>query len=273
MTTFRDAVGKFHGGEVIPEQSARNESQSNGIVEEAGGTVRGFARLFKDQIEDLAGVKLEAEDVILQWLIRWAAMNPSRFLVGKDGKTGIERRRGRKCKIPVVPFGEKVWYKKIREGKSQEDKMEIEWEEGLWLGHNRNSNEVLVGTKEGVVKAYALKRMEEDKRWDPELIKSMQGTPQQPDPTKASRSIPIRIKFDAADNVEPDESAPARKEGDPRRFRITQAILTKYGYTEDCEGCRFKRAGLTEARSHSETCRQRLIGAMNEDVKDRRVLE
>ena len=220
MTTFRDAVGKFHGGEVIPEQSANNESQPTGIVEEAGGTVRGFARLFKDQIEDLAGLKLEAEDAILQLLIRWAAMNPSRFLVGQDGKTGIERRRGRKCKIPVVPFGEKVWYKKIREGKSQEDKMEIEWEEGLWLGHNRNSNEVLVGTKEGVVKAYALKRMEEDKRWDPHLIKSMRGTPQQPDPTKASRSIPIRVKFDAADNVEPDESAPAIKEGNPRHFLL-----------------------------------------------------
>ena len=32
----RNAVAKFHGGEVIPEEPAKGESQSNGLVEEAG---------------------------------------------------------------------------------------------------------------------------------------------------------------------------------------------------------------------------------------------
>ena len=119
IVALRDAIANFHGGEVIPEGPAKGESQPNGRVEEAGTTVRGFTRVFKAQIEEMAKIKLEPEDVILQWMIRWAAMNASRFLVGKDGKTGYERRRGRKCKLHSVPIGEKVWYKKIRRNKVQ----------------------------------------------------------------------------------------------------------------------------------------------------------
>ena len=36
IVAFRDALARFHGGVCIPETSARGESQSNGIVEEAG---------------------------------------------------------------------------------------------------------------------------------------------------------------------------------------------------------------------------------------------
>ena len=36
MVALRDAVAKFHGGIVIPETSAKGESQSNGAAESAG---------------------------------------------------------------------------------------------------------------------------------------------------------------------------------------------------------------------------------------------
>ena len=90
----------------------------------------------------------------------------SRFLVGKDGRTAIERRRGRKCNIPTVPCGECVWYKEIREGKERRDKFNSEWKEGIWLGHARNSNEIVIGTKDGAVRAYAVRRKGEGSRWE-----------------------------------------------------------------------------------------------------------
>ena len=82
MVALRDAVGEFHGGEVIMEQPAKGESQSNGRVEEAGKTIRGLTRVVKEQIEDRAKIKLEQTDAILQWIIRWGAMVPSRFSRG-----------------------------------------------------------------------------------------------------------------------------------------------------------------------------------------------
>ena len=85
----------------------------------------------------------------------------SRFQVGSDGKTPYERRKNRRCRIEVVPFGEKVWYKQIREGKDRKDKFESEQKEGVWLGHSRTSNEVLIGTKEGVVRTCTITRQPE----------------------------------------------------------------------------------------------------------------
>ena len=99
IKVVKDAVGKLLGGRVIPECPPKGESQSNGRIEEAGKTMRGFVRIMKDQIETEAMVQLEGHDAIVQWLVRWGAMLPSRFLVGKDGKTAFERRRGRACHV------------------------------------------------------------------------------------------------------------------------------------------------------------------------------
>ena len=143
-------------------------------------------------------MELECNEAIVMWMVRWAALLVSRFLVGKDGRTAYERRTGRKCRVPVVPFGEKVWYKEIRETKDRKDKFSSEWNEGIWLGHQRSSNETLVGTTQGVVRAYSIKRREPEHRWDKAAIRGMIGTPQQPDPTKPGARIPIRISFDTA---------------------------------------------------------------------------
>ena len=66
-----------------------------------------------------------------------------------------------------MAFGEKVWYKEIRPGKERANKLESEWREGLWLGHSRRSNEAIIGTREGVVRAYAVKRMDEGRQVSP----------------------------------------------------------------------------------------------------------
>ena len=54
LIALRNQVAKFHSGIVIPEQSAKSESQSNGAAEEAGKTIREFARVLKEQMEDKA---------------------------------------------------------------------------------------------------------------------------------------------------------------------------------------------------------------------------
>ena len=65
---------KYHGGIVVQEGPAVGERQSNGLVEEAGKTVREFVRVLKEQIEGKTNVKLKSDGVIIQWMIRWAAM-------------------------------------------------------------------------------------------------------------------------------------------------------------------------------------------------------
>ena len=112
ILAVRDAPAKYHGGIVVQEGAAVGESQSNGVVEEAGKMVREFVRVLKEQIEGKTNVKLECDDVII-----------SRYMVGKDGRTSCERRRDRVCRAPVATFGEKIWCKQIREQKKRKDKI------------------------------------------------------------------------------------------------------------------------------------------------------
>ena len=140
VMALRDQLARAHGGMTMVETSAKEEHQSNGIAEESVRTVRGLVLTLKSQLEQKTGKTIVSEQCITQWMMRWSAMLLSRYQVGRDGKTGYERRRGRSCGIPTVCFGEKVWYK---EGKSKEvrAKFESEWKQGLWLGHTRASNE------------------------------------------------------------------------------------------------------------------------------------
>ena len=202
--------------------------------------------MLKSHLEEEAEVSISGKDVITQWLVRWAAMLSSRFLVGKDGKTAYESRRGRVCDVPVEKFGEKVWYKELHGKTSEVKKFESLWKEGLWLGHARNSNEVLIGTREGVVRAWAIRKKPSNEQWDRELIKEMKGTPAKPNPNKPGVTIPITISFDSlGDEESVEKMKPARQEAGPRGIYIKEWMLDDFGHTEECPGCLSKRAGLT----------------------------
>ena len=89
ITSVMSALARYHGGRVVPETSAKGESQSNGRAEEAGKIIRGFARVLKFQLEAKAKIKIDQIPEVAMWMVRWAAMMASRFLVGKDGKNGL----------------------------------------------------------------------------------------------------------------------------------------------------------------------------------------
>ena len=57
---------------------------------------------------------------------------------------------------------------------------------------------MLIGTKEGVTRCYAIKRMTEEDRWNAAEVAELQGTPQQPNPMKVGLHIPTRLPADVA---------------------------------------------------------------------------
>ena len=84
IVALRDALARYHGGIVTPEVPPTGESQAHGSAGANGKRMRGLVQVYKDQIEERASVKLQASDVILLWMIRWAAMVYSRYKVGED---------------------------------------------------------------------------------------------------------------------------------------------------------------------------------------------
>ena len=132
------------------------------------------------------------------------------------------------------------------------------WEKAIWLGHTRDSNETIVGTAEGTYRAYAIKRMMESERWDPEFVKNLQGTPQQPDPRKKGLTVPISFRFEP--KASEAQAEPTKDMAEPmvRRRVITQTELEKYGFTPGCPGCLAMQRGEVAKRGHSEACRKEL---------------
>ena len=49
-----------------------------------------------------------------------------------------------------------------------------------------------------------------------------------------------------------------------RRMKITESMLLEYGYTEGCEGCQAKAAGMTQ-KLHGEASRKRIEHALDGD--------
>ena len=51
-------------------------------------------------------------------------------------------------------------------------KLESDWLEGVWIGHCDRSNEAILGTAEGVVRAWAIRRRPDGERLDTNVSRS-----------------------------------------------------------------------------------------------------
>ena len=101
---------------MTPEQPPKGEHQANGLVEEAGKTIRDMVRVLKLQLEANINRSIGIDDPTMKWMTRWAAMMRSRFRVSAENKTAYEKQTGRRCSQEVVPFAEKVWYRRLDSG-------------------------------------------------------------------------------------------------------------------------------------------------------------
>ena len=268
ILAVRNALMRYHGGVMIPECPAKGEKAENGLIEEAGKTVREFVCTFISAIEYGIDDKLPLDANIIPWIVRWAAICYSRYAVGKDGRTAYERLRGRSCRAVVIPIGEKVWYKQLGDGGDRKNKAGAEWFPGVWLGPATGSSETLIGTVKGVVKASSIKRFGRSEQWDVNAILDMQGTPQRPDPTKPGLHIPVRIRLEPEVPFDMPLMRPARDEAGPRRTYVMKRHFVEHGYTEGCEGCSRMSAGM-KGRPHTDGCRKRMYQELQKTEEGR----
>ena len=82
----------------------------------------------------------------------------------------------------------------LRAGKPR-SRLEDRWFEGLFLGVQDKSDEVLIGRRDGVVKARTVKRLHGVQRRDADLVKEMRGTPWEPVPGDLAddAAVPIAV--------------------------------------------------------------------------------
>ena len=147
------------------------------------------------------------------------------YQIGEDGRTAFERIKGRKCRSPLAQFGERVMYMELRDGKDERPKLERNLKDGVWLGINGRTGEHVIGTSEGVVKAYTVKRRPIDERWSLEEVHAVRGTPGKPVPGSSDQRIPVRIRAPEKPIQQPSEQAAipggdSKREGRLRAARV-----------------------------------------------------
>ena len=147
-----------------------------------------------------------------------------------------------------------------------------------YLGQLR-SDEVVIGTTEREVKARTVHRKLAGQRGDARCAKSLRGVPWQPSPAEAAEGEPLggaqaRI---VSVPIVPVEHRPAVPVMEPRDYKVCrfcvrrEVALAKYGFSDDCEGCRVVQSGA-EGKLHSEGCRERIRQAvMKDDVGQQRL--
>ena len=242
--------------QVIVEESAAYDSKSNGRVESYGKRVQGIIRSMKDGLEFRLGERIEAEHMLLAWLVQHASWCLNRFKVGSDGKTAFERLKGKKFGGKVAEFGERVMY--LKPGQKGHHKLECRWEEGIWLGMRNISYEHYIGTPEGCVKVRDIRRFGHKRdQWNLELVNKVKGLPWEPIPGQGLGEIKSKISI--APLSEKIEGSEARepKEFPVRSFPIHKSDFINVGYTPMCLGCRALAQGRARQK-HSDVCRSRV---------------
>ena len=94
----------------VVEASAVGESDTNASVERAIQDVESQVRTLRSALEERIGARVHIKARIVDWLIRHAACLISRCRIRPDGKTAMQKIRGRNPISKIAEFGEVVDY-------------------------------------------------------------------------------------------------------------------------------------------------------------------
>ena len=141
----------------------------------------------------------------------------------------------------IVEFGECV---SVRLPGPIVHKMEPQWVSGVWLGKPVGNDEHIVATSHGVIQARCSRRRERTAKYDPNLIKQVQGVPWDIKRTEEpNETVPSH----------PSPPAPHVHQGATEREHKLKQFCQACGKTPGCRACHHGVRGNT----HSAQCKRR----------------
>ncbi len=245
------AVGRRAETAII--QTPKRESKCNGSVERAVRTWRGKLITLKCHMETELKIELGHKAAVVEWMVMWAAEVRNYFLVHPNGRTSYEMTTAHRFPATTAMFGEKVMYM-ITPKKQGKNKWKEDWHEGVFLGVQGRTAEVILGNEAGIHRARSIRRLPEDSRWDAELVNKVNiGVAQH---VTGEDQKPAEVVV-----VKPDVDAPAppvAREFQPRGLKLNKNDFIEHGYSGGCPGCLHYQTGIGARAGHSAECRRRM---------------
>ena len=269
LKTIQEAVRSRRNGKTVLENSPVGDSRSNGAAERAVQAVAEQVRVIRRGLEVRLGLKLSCKHPVTCWLVEHCADLISKYQVGDDGKTAYERWKGKRFTLEELEFGEKVHYRLNMKGKAKQDKLEVRYGEGFYLGRWWRTGEAVVGTASGAVRAGTVRRVGAHRRWDKEGLEKVQGVPWQLNPSEGAVHRDLQVRWLREDELDAGRAAVHEDDRKVYRMRLRKEDFLEHGFTEGCPGCQALIAGTT-ARGHSEPCRTRMETAVSSTEQGKR---
>ena len=197
---------------------------SNGAVERAVRTWVAQVRNLRHHLESRIKVKVPRTSALMTWLVAWSADVISRYQIMSSGRTSYEHITGHRGLQAIAASGETVMFKYTAD-KTRRNKMETEWDTGYCVGITSRTTEDLIVKGPGVFSTTTIRRHQDDKAYDPDILKEVailhrdyvmhgaKSTPTEVSPHTAAPSIPN----------------PAATPMMPRRIRLRHEYFVDYG--------------------------------------------
>jgi hypothetical protein len=260
------------------EDAVKGESATNGPIEAAVGRLQGQARTLRSSLLEHYGSILHPKHPVLCWMVDYCGTLLSRFLRGEDGRTAYERSTGKQWRILLPEFAECVLYQPLK-GERDRKKMEPRFEMGVFLGIQESTAMRWIGTADGVVRTWTIKRLPEEDKWQSDLLEKMVGLPWQLRPTSSkpleSDAPPLTIELAPEEKeVEPEPKVEQKRKGYvPRGIYVRRDVeLKRFGFTPGCDGCERARMGLSY-RAHSSVCKARIMEELNKSDEGKKKVD
>ena len=246
------ALTRNFSGEVVPERVPVGKSQSNARVERCIRTMGGRIWTLKDALEFKLKCIIPATHPVMQWIVKWASFTHSECQVKRCGKTPYEKLTGHEFNKKVAQIGESILYKERRKAGAKQEKLDVLWLKGTYLGVDPRAEEVLVGTAEGVITAHSVRRRPESERWVKDDVLQVVGVPEEPVPGENSIQPPIEIRCEIESET-PARAAIPRSDHAPqvRGIKLYKADFVKHGYSILCGGCNHAQGIDLNRRQHT----------------------
>ena len=187
------------------QKAAKYSHQDMGAVERANLLVQSQIRAIRFDLEArLKGtVKLLPGTILFPWAVRHAAWLLVRFHERQTTKqTAFQRCFGRVYDGTVVPFGEVSMARVPHDGPKDRRKLDSVWLRAVWVGKAERSDEHLLLTEKGPMRARTVKRIPQPAIDDAvTFLDTVKGTPWDPDSGAAKLLRSAKVRPVAADAI------------------------------------------------------------------------
>jgi hypothetical protein len=233
-------VARRKTSQLVPKASPKGSKGSLGRGERGHLSVQGQLRTLRSVTQEKYKITLDSKHVLMPWLCRHSSWIIERFQARWSGHTAYHSMRGKDYTGILLDFAEVCQYRLA----DVSDKLNVRWVKGLFVGKLTETDEFLLLTERGLMKARAVKRLSGEEAWDAAFLLSCKGSPWNPS-GKLEEGVVRGTALNPGARI--------------RRMYITKEMTAKFGITDTCPCC----LGIP-GWSHSEACRVRIEKLMLE---------